>query len=558
MLREDIIEELAIESPITYKSDDSYVKIIETILRVIKGKVEEIDDSEECKTNSLYYSSINLIGTIIEEKGLDRLSIDFGSFSNKECIELFDFIDSTLDEYIGRYTINYSPEELLLKTLTFSSVISKCTFSVYAEDVTSSNNNWGISEIEQILREIDSIELFDIRSVLGEIKGALEVAVDSILLKRVAFSLSITKKDIDYFKLLTLFNAKNIVNQSKEIVPILGESRKKIKLSKNLGIILPNKIMTAFNTYGGETKNEQIRVENNLTSELFEIFNESLGFKPETILRYASLEEDKRAFRIYDNLVSIADSELLPLDIMFNQGLESRGVNNMMRIFTLNNDEFYEKNSSKNENHLGSANNRLFRAPIIKLDSKILIPTYTWLESLKYLSLRILRRNIFSDIITDTWNEMVKQTYDEYDLYRLKADLKSKNFDVYTNVDLSQNSLIKKKLESVKKMPHEIDLLYFNKGNMFIFDLKNYGMQHNFSDVRKVVQKINKQKGKMNRLKQFISDNKYIFEKIYGQEINKIIMGILTVNSTVYPYISDNKSKVKVMSVQKFQDELGL
>ncbi len=44
-----------------------------------------------------------------------------------------------------------------------------------------------------------------------------------------------------FFKILTLFHAKNILYQIGEVIPILGSDRKDFKLDKEKGIMLPEK-----------------------------------------------------------------------------------------------------------------------------------------------------------------------------------------------------------------------------------------------------------------------------------------------------------------------------
>ncbi|MFJ7839900.1 hypothetical protein ACIQXG_10495 [Lysinibacillus sphaericus] len=567
-LRENIVINLFTEGAIT-NFEDSNDEIKRTIQKVIIGRLSDLDCQGELQKelkefsniNSLQHSSSNLIGSIIEDNGLDIMSLDFSSFSNADFRDLLGFIEKELDEYISKYTINYTAEDLLIKILTLASVISELTFSVYAEESESINPNKMLADVEFLLRIIDMSNIDDIRGLTGEIKGSLECAVDSILLRKVRFSNEMTKKQVDLFKILTLFNAKNTIYQIKEIIPLFGDFRKEFKLDKDRGIILPRRILEAFSSYTNITKDIKVRVENDLTTHIFEIFYDSLGFQPNNIFNYAAQHEGKRAFRIYDNYLSIADKELLPLDIMLNQKLSYQGVNNLMNIFTLNNEDFYEQkdNSSdkkiKKNNHISSANSRLFRAPIIKLQTKILVPTYTWLESLNYLSHRILNRDIFSDMVTDTWNELIKKTYDEYDLPRLKLYLLEKNINAQINVDLAQMKDLKKDIESIKKMPHEIDLLYIEEKSLVIMDLKNYGIQHSFTDVRKVVQKINTQKGKMNKLRQFVLERKSAFEKILELEFEEVVVGILTVNPTIYPYIQKDESLVNVISIQDFKEK---
>lgn len=543
-----------------------YDEILETLHKVIIGRLRDLNELEELPKeysqfsdiHSLQHSSALLIGSIIEMNGLETMNLYFSSFRNGDFIDLLNFIEKEVDEYINKYTINYSAEELLIKILTFASVLSKITFSVYAENSENIHPNEALAEVEFFLRIIDQSNVDDIRALTGEIKGALECAVDSILLREVKFSDETSKKSIDFFKILILFNAKNVICHMKEIIPVLGDERKNFKLDKEIGIVLPKKILEAFSSYSYTTKNQKIRVENEFTPKIFDIFHNSLGFQPKDIFRYVAQDDSKRAFQIDNNYLSIADKELLIWDIVLNQKLSYEGTNNLMNVLTLNQEDFYKQadnNNNKKSKHIGSPNSRLFRSPIIRLETKILVPIYTWLESLMYLSPRILNRDIFSDMVTDdTWNELIKKTYDEYDLPELEMYLRDKHINAQINVDLAKMKDLKKDIESVKKMPHEIDLLYFEKNSLVIMDLKNYGIQHNFMDVRKVFYNINKQKAKMNKLRQFILERKNIFEQILKFEFENVTVGILTVNPTIYPYIQKDESLVNVISIQDFKE----
>lgn len=565
-LRENIILNMITENTSINIEESNYDEIIKTIQKVIIGQLRDLNDNEELMKefgpffdiNSLNYTSSKIIGTIIEVNGFDIIPFDFSSFSNRDFRDFLDFIGKEIDIQIERYTINHTAEELLIEVLKFASVLSRLTFLVYAEDSEGINLNESFENTVFWLQMIDRSNVDDIRGIMGEIKGSLECAVDSILLSKVKFSAEATKKPVDFFKILTLFHAKNILYQIGEAIPILGSDRKDFKLDKEKGIMLPEKILEAFSLYSNTTKGEKVRVENDFTKKLFDIFKESLGFQPKDIIKYVTTNEGERAFRILDNYVSIADKELLFIDIMLNQELTSQGVSNLMNVFTLNKEEFYKQNDAdkdkKTKHNMGSANSRLFRTPIIRLETKILVPTYTWLESLNYLSLRILNRDIYSDMVTNTWNELIKKSYDEYDLPELEIFLHEKNINAQINIDLAQIPELKKDIKSIKKMPHEIDLLYFEKNSLVIMDLKNYGIQHNFMDVRKVVDKINQQKIKMNKLRQFVLDRKNVFEQILESEFNEVNVGILTVNPTVYPYIQKDDSLVKVLSVQSFKE----
>lgn len=561
-INEKTIVHLASKISATKIENSNYNEIIASIQKVIIGRLRELTNDEELPNEFTQFADITslqqradtLIGSIIERNGLDTMTLDFSSFSNKEFRYLVDFILSELNNEIERYTINYSREFLLIEVLTFASILSNLTMAVYNESEELFRQNDAIKNTAFWLRLLHTYHLDDIRGTIGEMKGAIECAVDAILLNQTTFSENITKKPMDYFQLLTLFNAKNTLYQVRDIIPLLGKDRKDFALDPERGIILPTNILDAFATYTATTKTEKIRVENELTDHLFNTFNESLGFQPKDIINYVTKDESERAFRIFDHFLSIADKELLSLDMMYNQHLSKESVDHLVNAFILNDKKYYKHQDERNNrHHMGSANSRLYRAPIIQLETKILVPTYTWLESLNYLSLRILNRDIFSEMVTNTWNELIKQSYDEYDLPALQRHLEDKQITAHINVDLANIQEIKEDIESIKQMPHEVDLLFVNQQSLIVIDLKNYGIQHNFVDVRKVVNKINKQKAKMNKLKQFIMERKPIFERMFQEEFNDVSVSILTVNPTIYPYLQKDDSQVDVLSIQDFK-----
>ncbi len=75
-------------------------------------------------------------------------------------------------------------------------------------------------------------------------------------------------------------------------------------------------------------------------------------------------------------------------------------------------------------------------------------------------------------MVINTWNELIKKSYDEYDLPELELYLHEKDINAQINIDLAQIPELKKDIKSIKKMPHEIDLLYFEKNSLVIMDLK--------------------------------------------------------------------------------------
>lgn len=526
----------------------SYINNVEDILCEINYKETEVSLQESCS---------KILGKIIEEKGLSLQGHNFGNFSNSEFKKLLDFLEQEINEEISRYTFKFSKEEILVELLSLASVISKLNIIIFTEYNILYKPIDNLESLGIQLKFLDKMNFDDLRSFIGDIKMSIECAVDTVLIDDdLKFSSSQSSKPVNYIELIRLFHAKSFIQHIKEAIPILGEARKEFKLNNENGIVLPQILFKGFFNYSQSTKNEKAQVENDLTNNLFNIFYESLEFQPSDIYSYVGKNEGERAFRLFDNYLTLADKELLVVDIKNKQGLTLNGINNLLDILTLNNKSFNTNDKSKNEDsYFASPNKRLFRAPIIDLDSKILMPTYTWIESLIYLPARILNRDIYSDAVTKNWNELIKTSYDEYYLPELKQYLESMGISASINMDLGKINCLKKEIENIKKMPHEIDLLFWEDNTLIIMDLKNYGMQHNYRDVRLVIDKIDKQIKKMNKLKNFILLRKEKFESILKKEIDEIKIGVITVSPTVYNYLQNKNSSAAILSIKEFKDK---
>jgi hypothetical protein len=555
-LRRLALEELVGDQEYSIKRLDD---IIETIMQVFDGYMNSsnIYDKEEkdLSMESLERLSSKRIGAIAKDLGIIDSRFDFSTFSNKEFRMLIYTIEAELDKHISEYLYKYSPELFITNMMFFASIISKVTMEANSEEEIEFDFNDEILSIERTLQSIRKTASQDIRPFLREIKAATEYSINYVLLSTFTMSDVSRTKKMDYLEILVLFNAKNYLFQLRELIPLLKDRRGELSINEE-GIMIPNYFVDGFNKYAELTMNEKIRVENNLTNKLFEVFRKIMEFEPENIIKYILSQDENRALKIYNNFLSIVDKNLLRMDIMLNQKLTFSGGNKIIECFTLNDKNFYKSKSATELTE--SKNDRLFIAPIIEVEDKLILPTYSWLESIHYFSFRILNRDInIKNIDHHNWNELIKTTYDEYDIQELKSLLEYHGYIAGKNWDLSQDKELKDLIESVKGMPHEVDLYYIKDNMLMIHDLKNYGMQFSFSDAKKLVDSVRIEKKKLRKLKKFIMDRKDFFERRLGFPFADVSLGIITVDPTIYNFFVEKEDEVSVKSIAEFRKILS-
>lgn len=104
---------------------------------------------------------------------------------------------------------------------------------------------------------------------------------------------------------------------------------------------------------------------------------------------------------------------------------------------------------------------------------------------------------------------------------------------------------------STKKITKEFDIVYFYKGNIYIWDLKNWGFESNLIEVRRDIQNIRAYKKKQKNTREFLLKNKSILESYLQYSFNDIVMGILTVYPTAYNDLQSTQDEY-VKSVDMF------
>ncbi|MEX2803689.1 hypothetical protein AB3329_01045 [Streptococcus sp. H31] len=452
------------------------------LLKISNGEMKRFSVKNDfTNTNSLVFAeeTERILSEIYQELPINFEYIELSRSSNSQLSRIVDMFEEALDRKIQQYYYSFTREKVLLSLLRFSSIISRLTFSAYekVDETKEINTIW--DRMIVLWQTFHRDPVMDNRGFIGELKGSLEAAVNDLLLAEITFSRD-TSLEPDLEKILVLYHSKIYLWQIRHSIPILFERRGELLLNSQIGIGIPAYILEAFSNYQRRLKNVTQRVMNEKSDNVFSRFEIEYGFRPEVVLEYLSLADDQRAHKLEGIAVSLSPKELLIEDIRFNRKLSRRGAEDAINVFVLNDNNYYRLNS---DGHFWSSNNRLFRTPLIELESFYLLPTFTFMEAALYLPKRILTRE---NGTKGSYNKFVKlNEFDEYDLPTLQEHLNSWNISSLINFDLAQINQIKEKIEE-KKITKEYDLLYVYKENLFIWNLKNWGFEYNLFEVKKI------------------------------------------------------------------------
>ncbi|WP_410536639.1 hypothetical protein [Streptococcus salivarius] len=209
----------------------------------------------------------------------------------------------------------------------------------------------------------------------------------------------------------------------------------------------------------------------------------------------------------------------------------------------------------------------IFHKPLIKFGNYYLTNYSLLNEGLWHLAGDILSRNTggINDISKD-----IKCYYDENKIPQLKSYISSMydfsiiNCDfmasdksgtpIYPKIKrLLMDGEISREIDKGRKK--ELDIIFYSDNTLYIYDLKNYGIQHSLVSISKLLGKVKKEISKLKKIKKFILENKSIFESDLGIQFDNIEVGILTANSTIFEFCPNMFNNFYIDSVQNFISE---
>ena len=108
-----------------------------------------------------------------------------------------------------------------------------------------------------------------------------------------------------------------------------------------------------------------------------------------------------------------------------------------------------------------------------------------------------------------------------------------------------------------KGVKRELDILFVSDGTLYIYDLKNYGLQHSLDEITRLVNRVDKEISKLEKIKKILLDNKSIFEEELKVCFDCVEIGIITVNSTIFDFVPSIFDGVYIQSVNNFVKKIG-
>lgn len=197
----------------------------------------------------------------------------------------------------------------------------------------------------------------------------------------------------------------------------------------------------------------------------------------------------------------------------------------------------------------------IFHLPLFKTSDGYIASLILINEALYHLAGDILnRKNKGGERIS----KEITKFYDEQYIPKLELFLSDRFEKVKVNLDLMNSYYpeIKNKLYNTKGIKKEIDILFVANKTLYIYDLKNYGIQHSLDECQKLLNRVQKELSKLKRTKNFILENITIFQSELHLEFDKIEIGILTSNTSIFEFTPNFFENFTIKSVEQFIQNL--
>ena len=513
---------------------DENNEIFKFLVTIFASSVSENTQNElpnlfsKFKRPSLQTKGNQIIGQNLEE--LHFLELDIPktfTLSNSGIKQLINCVRKEIMMKIRRSLSLYDRSYMIIQMSLLASVLSKIT--IYLDTTFIQKECDCIDLLIEQFNRISSYIFFDPRVFLGELKTCLELIVNELLIMELSEEIQYKKiSSINFQDMFDLFGLTFSIIQLDnyiDVLPFLKEQeRDEIQFTRGEGIIFPRRIFEQFSKYISETRDEIVVIGDKKIDIIMRYLEKVKKVSPSILEKYLSVTDDDRAFKLGNNYVSVAERNLLVNDLTLNQRISVDTAKLIIENLTLNNQDFYK---NKIESLVGEPNKRMFRSPLINFSNFDVVPVFSFIESAKYFSYRILRTDILNKKNGKEWTRLIKENFDE----RLLPELK--------DVALKHKKI--KKLIKSKKLMEEIDLFFIYDSTLYIYDLKNYGLARNLRQCKSIINtSIYKEFSKLRKLKTEIEAHKELFEVEFGRFIH-IEIGIVTVNTTPYKYFFNGR-----------------
>ena len=528
---------------------DENNEIFKFLLTIFASSVSENTQNElpnlfsKFKRPSLQTKANQIIGQNLDE--LHFLELDIPktfTLSNSGIKQLINCVRKEIMMKIRNSLSLYDRSYMIIQMCLLASVLSKITIYLNTDFIQEERDC--IDFLIKQFNRINTYTFFDPRVFLGELKTCLELIVNELLTMELLEDSQFQKiPSINFQAMFDLFGLSFSIIQLDnyiDVLPFLKEQeRDEIQFTRGEGIVFPSRIFEQFSKYISETRDEIVIIGDKKIDIIMRYLEKVRKVSPSILEKYLSVTDDERAFKLGNNYVSVAERDLLVNDLALNQRISVDTAKLIIENLTLNNKEFYR---NKIESLVGEPNKRMFRSPLINFSNFDVVPVFSFLESAKYFSYRILRTDILYKKNGQEWTRLIKENFDERLLPKLKDLALKIDFNARTNYYLNQSKHKEiKNLIKSKKLMEEIDLFFVYNSTLYIYDLKNYGLARNMRQCKSIINtSIYKEFSKLRKLKTEIEAHKELFEAEFGRFIH-IEIGIVTVNTTPYRYFKNGR-----------------
>lgn len=528
---------------------DENNEIFKFLLTIFASSVSENTQNElpnlflKFKRPSLQTKANQIIGQNLDE--LHFLELDIPktfTLSNSGIKQLINCVRKEIMMKIRNSLSLYDRSYMIIQMSLLASVLSKITIYLNTDFIQEEHDC--IDFLIKQFNRINTYTFFDPRVFLGELKTCLELIVNELLTMELLEDSQFQQiPSINFQAMFDLFGLSFSIIQLDnyiDVLPFLKEQeRDEIQFTRGEGIVFPSRIFEQFSKYISETRDEIVIIGDKKIDIIMRYLEKVKKVSPSILEKYLSVTDDERAFKLGNNYVSVAERDLLVNDLALNQRISVDTAKLIIENLTLNNQEFYR---NKIESLVGEPNKRMFRSPLINFSNFDLVPVFSFRESARYFSYRILRTDILNKKNGKEWARLIKENFDERLLPELKDIALKFDINAKTNYYLNQSKHKEiKKLIKSKKIMEEIDLFFIYDSTLYIYDLKNYGLVRNMRQCKRIINtSIYKEFSKLRKLKTEIEAHKELFEEEFGKFIH-IEIGIVTVNTTPYKYFLNGR-----------------
>lgn len=475
-----------------FNEDSEIFKFLVTVFSgtVLENTELELPNQfEKFQRPSLQTKGKQNIGQTLDELHFLELDIpNTFTLGNKGIKQLVGCVRTEINKKIRNKLSLYNKNYLILQMSLLASVLSKIT--IYLDTNLIESENDCIDSLIIQFNQLKSFIFFDPRVYLGELKTCLEIIINELLIgESLKDEKSMKIEFINFQDMFDLFGLCFSIIQLDNYIdalPFINEQeRDDITFTREEGIVFPRRVFEQFTKYITNTRNEIVVVGDKKIDIVMRYLEKVKKISPSILENYLNVTDDERAAKLSNNYLSICEKNLLVKDLALNQKISEESASLIIENLTLNNKEFYRR---KVDNLIGEPNMRMFRSPLISFSNFDVIPTFSFFESAKYFSYRILRTDILNKKNGKEWAKLIKENFDERLLPELK-DIASKiDKNAKVNYYLNQSKKIEiKQLIRSKKLIEEIDLFFIHDSTLYIYDLKNYGLARNMRQCKSII-----------------------------------------------------------------------